>query len=648
MIPRTHAAGRSAAGLLSAGRLFVITADWASRLGSVWYFALMLLVAADVAARELFSAPIRGVFEITAYSIIGGTFLQLAASQVHQRMIRADFLLQAIEVSRPTTASALETAASVVGAAIMAIAAVHSWPLLARAYREAEAVGVPGEFSFLIWPFRLVVMFCCALTCLAFCATALRRMGAILRSQYALPGCAAAALLLVVPGLAIFALDAADLSHSAIGLAMVAFLLALVYVGVHIGISLILTGFIGLWLLKGNWALAFKMVAGAVNDHLANYFLAAVPLFVLMGLLVSISDIGREIFVVAHRVMGRIRGGLAIATVAANAVFAATVGSSVASAAVFTRLAAPEMIRHRFSRRFALGVVAGSSVLGMLIPPSLLFIVYGFLTEQSVGHLFIAAVVPGLLLAVLFCATILVMATFVPERVYAAESRAEADHAEAISLQRAALYLAPVVALVATVLGGLYGGLFTPTEGGAVGSLCALLYALWRGKLRNGALSSVVMQAGHVATSVLFLILGASVFTRMLAASGLVQELSRYVIGLNLGFVGFSLIYVALLVVLGMFLESISIMLIVVPLSLPVAVALGGDPIWFGVLTVVAVEIGLLTPPFGLSVYVVKSVLDDASVTLSEIFSGTLPFVFAMLVLVLIIIAAPSITRVFL
>lgn len=648
MTPGSRAAGHSTAGVPSAGRLIAAAADWASRLGSAWYFALMLLVAADVAARNLFGAPIRGVFEITAYSVIGGAFLQLAATQVHKRMIRADFFLQAIEFSHPTTAAAFETAISVVGAAMMAIAAVHSWPLLARAYVEAETVGVPGEFSFVIWPFRLIVMLCCALTCLAFCASTVSGIRSILRSDHAVPAGTAAALLLFLPALGIYALRAADLSPSAVGLAMIGLLLVLVYLGVHIGISLILTGFIGIWLLKGNWALAFKVVAGSVNDHLANYFLAAVPLFVLMGLLVSISDVGRETFVVARWLTARIRGGLAVATVAANAVFAATVGSSVASAAVFTRIAAPEMIRYRYSRRFALGVVAGSSVLGMLIPPSLLFIVYGFLTEQSVGHLFIAAVIPGLLLAALFCATIVAMATFTPHRVYATEGSSAGDSGESISLRRAALYMAPVVALVAIVLGGLYGGFFTPTEGGAVGALCALGYAWWRGKLRGGALSSAVLQAGNVATSVLFLILGANVFTRMLASTGLVQELTRYVIGLDLGFIGFSLLYVALLVLLGMFLESVSIMLIVVPLALPVAVALGGDPIWFGVLTVVAVEIGLLTPPFGLSVYVVKSTLADASVPLSEIFGGTMPFVFDMLVLVLILIAVPSIALVFL
>ena len=629
-------------GLISAA------ADWTSRLGSLWYFALMLLVAADVAARELFNAPIQGVFEMVAYSVIGGAFLQLAATVVHKRMIRADFFLQTIEQSRPTTTAVFESAISIVGAAVMALAALHSWPLLERAYAEMETVGVPTGFSFLIWPFRLIVTLCSALTCMAFCLTALRSLRSVLQSNFALPAGLATVMLLLVPALGIYALESAQLAASAIGLTMVVFLIVLVYVGVHIGISLTLAGFLGIWLLKGSWTLPFKMVAGSFNDHLANYYLAAVPLFVLMGMLVSVSDVGRETFVVARRLTARIRGGLAIATVAANAVFAATVGSSVASAAVFTRIAAPEMIRHRYSRPFALGVIAGSSVLGMLIPPSLLFIVYGFLSEQSVGKLFIAATIPGLLLAALFCATILILATFAPHRVYAEQDDGAADMEEPISLKQATLSIAPVVALVAIVLGGLYGGLFTPTEGGAIGALCALVYAWWRGKLGGRALPGVLMQAGNVATSVLFLILGANVFTRMLASTGLVQDLSRYVIELNLGFTGFSLIYVALLVVLGMFLESISIMLIVVPLALPVAIALGGDPIWFGVLTVVSVEIGLLTPPFGLSVYVVKSTLDDASVKLAEIFSGTMPFVLATLTLVLILILFPSLALVFL
>ena len=641
------ATGHSAVALSLAG-LITGAADWVSRLGSLWYFALMLLVAADVVAREFFNAPIQGVFEMVAFSVIGGAFLQLAATVVHKRMVRADFFLQTIEDTRPTTTAVFESAISIVGAAIMAFAAFYSWPLFERAYAEMESVGVPTGFSFSIWPFRLIVMLCCALTCLAFCMVAVRNLRSIQQSAFTLPAGTATGLLLLIPTLAIYAVDTAQLAPSAIGLAMVVFLLVLVYVGVHIGISLILAGFIGLWLLKGNWVLPFKVVAGSFNDNLANYYLAAVPLFVLMGMLVSVSDVGRETFIVARKLTARIRGGLAIGTVAANAIFAATVGSSVASAAVFTRIAAPEMIRNKYSRPFALGVIAGSSVLGMLIPPSLLFIVYGFLAEQSVGKLFIAATLPGLLLAALFCVTIFALATFAPHRVYAKEDVDAPEQEDSLSLQRAALYIAPVVALVAIVLGGLYGGVFTPTEGGAIGAICAFAYAWWRGKLRDGALSGVLMQAGNVATSVLFLILGANVFTRMLASTGLVQELSKYVIELNLGFVGFSLIYVALLIVLGMFLESVSIMLIVVPLALPVAVALGADPIWFGVLTVVSVEIGLLTPPFGLSVYVVKSTLDDPSVKLSEIFSGTMPFVLATLVLVLVLITTPSLALVFL
>ena len=420
-------------------------------------------------------------------------------------------------------------------------------------------------------------------------------------------------------------------------------MLILIYAGMPIGLALIVLGFAGIWVIKGNTLIAERTLALAASEYLRNYFFGVVPLFVLMGLLVSASNVGKETFQVARWALRRVKGGLGIATVAANAVFAAITGSSIASAAVFTRVATPEMLSHGYTPRFSVGVVAGSSVLGMLIPPSLLLIVYGFLAEQSVGILFIAAVVPGLLLSGAFALLILGMARWRPGWVgdAAAGQDAAADDESVLS---AFLKLFPIILLVALVIGGIYGGVFTPTEAGAAGAAGALVIGLARRRLDWKALREVVIETGHISVSILFLILAANIYARMLALSGLPQQMAEFIGATGLGFAGFVALYVAVLILLGMILDSISIMLIILPLALPVLAQFGGDPIWFGIVTVIAVEIGLLTPPLGITCYVVKSTLKDDRITLNQIFLGAAPFAAVMLAVTILLIAVPEIS----
>lgn len=420
-------------------------------------------------------------------------------------------------------------------------------------------------------------------------------------------------------------------------------MLALIWAGMHVAVALGLISFIGVWLIRGDPAIAANLLAQASQDAIASHVFGVVPLFVLTGLLVARADVGKDAFEVANQLLRRVRGGLGIATVASNAVFAAITGISIASAAVFTRVAVPQMLRFGYQPRFAVGVVAGSSVLGMLIPPSLLMILYGFLSNQSVGDLFTAGIVPGLLLALAYAAGIVLMATFWPHTVYAARAET-ADAANLLSPAAMAAKLLPSIALIATVLGGLYAGYFTATEAGAVGAALALLIALVRRKLTFKALWGVLTETGHVTVSVSFLIICASIYTRMLAMSGLPQFLVEHMAQMGLGPTGFLLLYVAIVIALGMVIDSSSILLIALPLMLPIAEQFGMNLIWFGVVTVVAVEIGLLTPPFGLSVYVIKSTLREPSIALGEIFRGTLPFTLMMLAVLLALIFVPQLS----
>lgn len=417
----------------------------------------------------------------------------------------------------------------------------------------------------------------------------------------------------------------------------IAAMLILIYSGMHVAIALILLSFCGVWLLRGNFDIASNVLVLAFKDSISDYLFGVVPLFVLMGLLVAVAGIGRDTFEVAAQLFRRILGGLGIATVAANAVFAAITGISIASAAVFTKVAVPEMIRHGYTGSFAVGVVAGSSVLGMLLPPSLLFILYGVLTEQSVGSLFIAGILPGILLSLVYCAGIFAMGRWWP--AFIGGGRAEEHNpANDMSLLEMANKLAPIVILIALVLGGIYGGYFTPTEAGAAGALGALVISLAKRRLTWAGFWQVLVQTGHTTSSICFLIVGASLYSRMLAMSGMPGWLGSWVLQSGMGVTAIIVALMVVIILLGTILDSASIMLLTLPIAIPILTGMNVDLIWLGVLVVLAVEIGLLTPPFGIAVFVVKATLGpDSKISLNEIFMGALPFA-AMMFLVLIIV----------
>jgi tripartite ATP-independent transporter DctM subunit len=425
-----------------------------------------------------------------------------------------------------------------------------------------------------------------------------------------------------------------------IGAAAILVLILLIGLGMPIGLAMIGISFGAVTLIRSE-GVAMRMIGSVANDSLEEYLFAVVPLFVMMGLLVTVSGVGRDTFDLFERLLRRVRGGLGIATVFANAIFASITGISIASASVFARVAVPEMTRHGYSRSFSTGVVAGSSVLGMLIPPSLLMIIYAVLAEESVGRMFLAGIGPGILLALLFSATVLILTTWSRNSVF--DRHAEVPDMAPTGIGTMVGKGIPIVALVTLVLGGLYGGFLNPTEAGAVGAFGALVIAFLRRSLDPGNLWSLLVETGQVTVSVLFLIVSATFFSRMLAMSGLPTALAEALLGGGIGPYGFLMIFLALVILMGCLVDSISIMLILLPIALPVAREAGFDLIWFGVLTVIAVEIGLLTPPFGLSVFTIKSALDDKALRVGEIFRGSVPFVVAMVVSLAIIVAFPGI-----
>lgn len=423
-----------------------------------------------------------------------------------------------------------------------------------------------------------------------------------------------------------------------IGIISVVAIVVLIYLGVYIPVALGLVSFVSIWLISGKSILAFNFLKVAVGDGVTEYEFATIPLFTVMGLLVSRAGLGTDIYTVINRGFRKITGGIGMATVGANAVFAAVTGSSIASASVFTKISVPEMRRFDYNPRFAVGVVAGSSVLGMIIPPSAMLIIYAFVAEQSVGEMFVAGIVPGLCLTVAYIAAILLMGRFWPSFIGTRSRHADSSALSAFEVLDKTV---PTILLIVIVLGGIYTGWLTPVEAGAAGALVALLIALLRRKITWTGLWETAIETGYITASILFLITMASLYSRMLGFAGLPNELEALLAHYDLGFFGIMVIYVILMLFLGTLLDTASIILIVVPLFITIIETMGHSLVWFGIVTVIGAEIGLLTPPLGISCFVIKATLNDPEISLKDVFLGALPFAVIMLFVLILLIRYP-------
>jgi C4-dicarboxylate transporter, DctM subunit len=434
------------------------------------------------------------------------------------------------------------------------------------------------------------------------------------------------------------------MSDLAIGTVCLLASLLLIQTGMNIGVALMLLSFVGVWAIKGM-VVASKLLASSVASSIASDAYAVIPLFVLMGLFVSATNMGRDTFDVAALALRRVRGGLGMATVAANAVFAACTGTTIASASVFTKVAVPEMVRHGFTPKFSVGVVAGSSVLGMLIPPSILMIIFGVIANVSIADLFTSGILPGILLSVAFCATILLLAYFRKPFVASDPKALSGEYRgplEDAPIWVVAVKFLPIVILVGTVLGGIYGGFFTPTEAGGAGALAAFVIALMRRELTLKIFWEVALETGRVTAAICFLLMAAALYAQMLTLSGLPYTVGQWLESAELGFMPVLLGYLVTITILGCFLDSVSIMLIVLPFVIPVFDSFGVNLVWLGLISILAIEIGLLTPPLGLAVFVVKANLEDQRIRTWDIFMGTMPMTLTMVAVLVLCVLFPQ------
>lgn len=416
----------------------------------------------------------------------------------------------------------------------------------------------------------------------------------------------------------------------AIGLLALAALLTLIALRVPIGVSLIFVSFIGIWSIAGLRP-AMSMISTIPYTSSASWTLSSIPMFLLMGYLAYHSGLTRGLFEAARVWWGWLPGGLAIASLAGASGFAAVSGSSVACSAAIGRIAVPEMARQGYDLRIATGAVAAGGTIGALIPPSIILILFGIQSNSSIPSLFVGGLFIGLASLAFYIAAVLVVWMMDPDRLPRAAGDTMKDR------WAKTLEIWPVLLMIGAVLGGLFGGFLTATEAGAFGALLALAIGVARRSLGWKGLRESLIETLLASGSLFIIAVGANLFTRLVAMSGLSHEISAFVEGLGLGTTGLLLLIIVIYLALGMFLEPIGALMLTLPLFLPLIDAHGIDLIWFGVLVAKLLEIGMITPPVGLNVFVIHSVARDY-VRLEQVFAGIVPFLVADLALVLVML----------
>lgn len=384
-----------------------------------------------------------------------------------------------------------------------------------------------------------------------------------------------------------------------------------------------------------GWNIAYSNLAGETFEAASNFNLLVIPMFILMGNLAGVSGMSKDLFNAAYRWMGHLRGGLASATIAACAGFAALSGSSLASAVTMGRVALPEMKRYRYADGLATGSVAAGGTLGFLIPPSGGMIIYAVLTEQSIGRLFMAGVFPGIILTLLFIAAIYLV---VLRRPAAGPAGPRSGRAERMASVLAAL---PILGVVLVTIGGMYTGFFTPVEASSVGAFLTFQVAALRRRLTLKKLGQVVLETMSATATVFLIIIGAFVFIPFMSLTELPSDLVTMLTSLPIGELGILMVIVLIYMFLGMFLEGIAMLVLTIPVVIPIAIGLNWDLIWFGIIIVIVLEMGMISPPVGINVFVVKSIAPD--VPMGTIFRGIWPFWFAMAAMIGLLILFPQI-----
>ncbi|RDL43754.1 TRAP transporter large permease [Marinomonas piezotolerans] len=424
------------------------------------------------------------------------------------------------------------------------------------------------------------------------------------------------------------------MSASMIGMIGILIMFVLLLLRVPVAFTMFAVGFAGITILDSSRS-AFSLLASESFTLASSPELVVIPLFILMGNVASLTGMSQRLYDAAYAIIGQFRGGLASATVIGCGGFAALSGSSVASALTMGKVALGQMDRFNYNTRLSTGVVAAGGTLGILIPPSTGFVIYAILTEQSIGRLFLAGVLPGIMLLLLFIVMIMVICYFKPDFGPAGPKTNLKEKSRAI------LGAGPIVGVILLTIGGIYGGLFSPVEAAAVGAGSVILVGLVTRTLTIKLLWSAARDAVVTTATVMLILIAAHLINPFMALSHIPTAVGEFLAALNLGVTGTLILILMIYLVLGCFLEGFAMLVLTLPIFFPIILQLGIDPIWFGVLTVLTLEMGLISPPVGINVFIVKSVAPN--VALGDIFRGVLPFWLMMILAVALLMAFPQI-----
>ncbi len=609
--------------------------DWlltpVSRIGflisSIAAGLMAVPITIDVLARFLFSKSIPGIIELEEFTMVLIVFLSLAFAQRQEGHILVDFVTCKLS---PKTARLLETFNTFTCTMFFSLMTWRTILVLPqKATEHSMMLKVP------MWVFMAITALGLALLSLTLLQQFLHNLSNNVKDRARI-----GLVLVFIAAIAILTIPfwvkalPWQMSRFAYGISGMAFMMLLLFLGMPIGFAMGLVGFCGLSVVGFNMAAALSTLSVAPYSTTASFILAVAPLFIFMGLLASEAGISGELFDTAYKWLGRLPGGLAIAAIAGCAGFAAVCGDSMATAVTMGSVSLPEMKKKKYDPSIACGALAAGGTLGILIPPSVGFIFYAIVTEESVGKLFIAGIVPGIMLTVMFILCILLQATLRPHL---------APAGDAVPMKEKLLALKGILGMLALfilILGGILGGIFSPTEGGAIGVVGAFLIAVIRRRLSWENLKTACARTVFITTKLLMILIGVGILGYFFAASRLPFELAQFVTGIGMSKYAVLFAILVLYVILGCLMNVIPMILLTLPALFPTVTALGFDPIWFGVLTVIIMEMGQITPPVGVNVFALTSVADGVS--MGTIFKGIFPFFLCMVLLLLLIILVPQ------
>lgn len=595
-----------------------------------WLIAgiMSLPIFVNVSIRFLTSKTVPGVLELEELMVVCVAFGAIPFMQRNKSHLDIDLLVSRFP----------EWVRTVLECFIYLVLSVFyglmTWQMTLNTYRKMDEISPELEIPIAIFiAFGALSTALLTLVFLKDFLTALSRGISEGRLLWLLTALGAALLILLSPVL-IKAVDI-EVSRLILGFTGMALLFILLFLRMPIGFAMALVGFLGMWALTRGSMAPLRLIGGAPYAEMTSFIWAVFPLFVLMGELAFFTGMGSDLFDAAHKWFGSLRGSLAMSAVAGCASFAAVCGESLATAVTMGTIALPEMRKKKYHPGLATGAIAAGGTLGILIPPSMGFIVYAIITEESIGKLFVAGLLPGILLAFLFIVLIYIIARLDPSK---------APRGEATSFKEKLRSLKGTIAMLVffvLILGGIMGGIFSPNEGGAIGSVGTFIYALFRRRITKEMLIRAMQNTAIISTKIFAVVIGVGILNSFLASTRLPYLLSELVTNLDLNRFMILAIIVALYIGLGCVMNVVPIILLTMPAIFPTVLALNFDPIWFGVISVILMEMGQITPPIGIIVFAVGGVAKD--IPMETIFKGIIPFVLCMILCVIILTVFPQI-----